>query len=134
MNGCPVINQTTAANEPDLLASTSDDHLAKSLLRLSDRLRYMGHREDTLRAIQEAVELYRQLAADCPEAYSPDLATPLNTLSVYLSDMGLWEDALQAIQEAVKIRQWLAADHPATFNPDLAMSLNNLSGRLSAMG
>src|SRR5271155_3541559 len=134
MNGCPVINQTMAANEPDLLASTSDDHLAKSLWRLSDRLRYMGRREDTLMVMQEAVELYRQLAAACPEACNPDLAMTLKTLSASLSDMGLREDALQAIREAVEIRRRLAADRPATFNPDLAQSLWTLSLRLSNMG
>src|SRR6202044_3717053 len=105
MNGCPVINQTTAANEPDLLTSTSDNHLAKSLWRLSDRLRYMGRREDALRAAQEAVELYRQLAADCPETYDQDLPQSLSDLSCHLSEMGLREDALRAIQEAVEIRR-----------------------------
>jgi hypothetical protein len=89
MNGCPVIDQTTAANEPDLLASTSDDHLGKSLWRISDRLQYMGRREDALRAMQEAVELYRRLAADCPEAYNPDLVMSLTNLS---NCLGLRED------------------------------------------
>src|SRR3984957_15456746 len=134
MNGCPPINQTTAANEPDLLASTSDDHLAKSLWRLSDRLRYMGRREETLRAMQEAVELHRQLAAVRPEAYHRHLAVSVNDLSVYLSDMGLREDALQSIQEAVEFFRPLAADHPATFNRHLALSLNNLANYLSDMG
>src|ERR1700722_1724648 len=110
LNGCPAINQTTAANVPDLLASTSDDHLAISLWRLSDRLRYMGRREDALRAMQEAVELYRQLAAVRPEVYNRDLAASVNDLSAYLSEMGLREDALQLIQEAVEFVRPLAAD------------------------
>ena len=113
----PVINQTTAANEPDLLASTSDDYLAKSLWRLSDRLRYMGRREDTLMVMQEPVELYRQLAADCPEACNPDLAVSLDNLSAFPSDR---EDALRAIQEAVEIHRRLAADRPATFTQILS--------------
>ena len=45
-----------------------DNFLAKSLWRLADHLRYMGRREDTLKAIQEAVELYQQLSAICPKA------------------------------------------------------------------
>src|ERR1700722_1128824 len=130
MNGCPVINQTTAANDPDLLASTSGDHLAGSLWRLSNHLQYMGRREDALRAMQETVEVYRQLAAVRPEAYNRNLAASVNNLSNRLSDMGLREDALQAIQETVEMRRRLAADHPATFNPDLSQSLNNLSLRL----
>jgi len=77
MNGCPVINQTTAANEPDL------NNLS---LSLSD----MGCCNDT---------------TDHPATFNPDLAWSLDNLSLCLSDMGLWEDALQAIQEAVKIYQ-----------------------------
>src|ERR1700722_16351907 len=119
------INQTTAANEPNLLASTSDDHLAKSLWRLSDRLRYMRRREDTLMAMQEAVELYRQLAADCPKAYNPDLATCLNNLSVYLSDLGLCSRTI-TIREVAEIFRRFTEDHSPTFNPNLAPPLPNL--------
>jgi tetratricopeptide (TPR) repeat protein len=70
---------------------------------------------------------YRQLAADRPAAFNPDLAMSLNNLSNRLSDLGHREDALTAIQEAVELYRKLAADRPAAFNPDLAMSLNNLS-------
>src|ERR1700722_6053074 len=134
LNGCPAINQTTAANVPDLLASTSDDHLAKSLWGLFDRLRYMGRREEALRAMEEVVELYRQLAAVRPEAYNLHLAASVNNLSIYLSNMGLREDALQSIQEAVEFFRPLAADHPATFDRYLALSLTSLSNYLSDMG
>src|ERR1700722_9315112 len=105
MNGCSVINQTTAANEPDLLASTSDDHLAESLQRLSKCLRYMSRREDTLMVMQEAVELYRQLAADSPEAYNPDLSMSFKSPNICSFDMGLRKDGVRALQEAVKIRR-----------------------------
>jgi tetratricopeptide (TPR) repeat protein len=87
----------------------------------------LGHREDALKAIEEAVQLYRQLAADRPAAFTPDLAMSLNNLSSDLSDLGRREDALKAIEEAVQLRRQLAADRPAAFTPDLAMSLNNLS-------
>ena len=66
MNGCPVINQTTAANEPDLLASTSDNHLAESLWRLSN----MGCQEDAYNAIQQAVQLYKQLTTKYPTIFN----------------------------------------------------------------
>ena len=76
----------------------------------------------------------RQLAADRPATFNPDLALNLNNLSLRLSDMGLLENALRAIQEAVEMRRQLAADYPATFNPDLANSLHNLSLCLSDVG
>lgn len=33
----------------------------------------MGHREDIFDVIEEAVQLYQQLAADCPMAFNPSL-------------------------------------------------------------
>ena len=85
-------------------------------------------------AIQGAVELYQQLAADQPATFNPALAMSLNNLSSLLSNLGHQEDALMAIQEAVKLRRQLTADQPVAFNPDLAMSLNNLSLHLSDLG
>ncbi|KAG8741262.1 hypothetical protein FRC12_015731 [Ceratobasidium sp. 428] len=42
----------------------------------------MGRREEALAAIEEAVQLCRQLAADRPAAFTPDLADSLNNLSI----------------------------------------------------
>jgi hypothetical protein len=45
-----------------------------SLNNLSNSLSALGRREDALKAIEEAVgELHRQLAADRPAAFTPDL-------------------------------------------------------------
>ncbi|KAG9086829.1 hypothetical protein FRC06_002862, partial [Ceratobasidium sp. 370] len=100
---------------------------ASASLRLSNRLEYEGRREEALRMIEEAVQLHRQLAADEPAAFTPDLAGSLNNLSNRLSNLGRPEDALTAIQEAVQLRRQLAADRPAAFTPHLALALNNLS-------
>jgi tetratricopeptide (TPR) repeat protein len=81
-----------------------------SLNNLSLRLSDLGHREDALAAIQEAVELSRKLAADRPAAFNANLATSLNNLSLRLFDLGRQEDALAAIQEAVEFHRKLAAD------------------------
>jgi hypothetical protein len=54
----------------------------------------MGHQEDALTAIQEAVELYRQLAKDRPTVHNANLASSLNNPSSSLSRR---EDALAAI-------------------------------------
>ena len=85
-------------------------------------------------AIQEAVRLHRQLMADRPAAFKPDLAHSLSDLSLCLSDLCHQEDALMAIQEAVKLYQHLAAERPAVFNSKLAKSLRILSKCQSALG
>jgi hypothetical protein len=87
-----------------------------------------------LKAILEAVDLRRQLAADRPAVFNGDLARSLTHLSFCLSHLGHRQDAFTVILEAADICQRLAVDRPATFNPDLAGSLNDLSSRLSNLG
>ena len=105
-----------------------------SLNNLSIRLADLGRREEALDAIQQAVEIYRELAGARPDAFRPDLARSLNNLSNRLADLGRREDALEAIQQAVEICRDLARARPDAFRPDLAMSLNNLSNRLADLG
>jgi hypothetical protein len=94
----------------------------------------LGRRAEALQATQEAVDLYRRLAEQHPDAFLPYLAASLNNLGLRLSEMGRRAEALQATQEAVEIRRPLAAQHPDAFLPDLAASLNNLGLWLSEMG
>ena len=101
--------------EPDAAS-----RLAGSLNNLSVRLADLGRREEALAAIQEAVAIYRELAAARPDAFRPDLASSLNNLSLRLADLGRREEALAAIQEAVAIYRELAAARPDVFRPDLA--------------
>jgi tetratricopeptide (TPR) repeat protein len=76
---------------------------ARVLNRLGFALSEMGRREEALQAAQEAVEIRRQLAAQHPDAFLPDLANSLNNLGVMLSEMGRRAEALQATQEAVEL-------------------------------
>ena len=108
--------------------------LAGSLNDVSVRLGDLGRREEALAAIQEAAEVYRELALARPDAFRPDLAMALYNLAVRLGDLGRREEALAAIQEAVTIRRELAAARPDAFRPALAGSLNNLSLRLADLG
>ncbi|MGF1456214.1 MAG: tetratricopeptide repeat protein [Alphaproteobacteria bacterium] len=108
--------------------------LAASLSNLGVRLSHLGRREAALTAEEEAVALYRRLAADTPAAFEPDLARSLSNLGIYLSALGRREAALTATQEAVAIRRRLAAANPAAFEPNLAGSLSNLGVRLSELG
>ncbi len=47
-----------------------------ALNNLGIRLSNLGRREQALQATEEAVELYRRLAAANPAAFEPDLAAP----------------------------------------------------------
>ena len=117
----------------DALDSPSTQ-LAAALNTLGNRLSNLGRREEALAASQEAVDNYRRLAADRPDAFLPDLASSLNNAGAMLSNLGRREEGLAASQEAVDIRRRLAADRPDAFLPDLAASLSNLGGDLSNRG
>ncbi len=80
----------------------------------------LGRREPALAAAEEAVALYRELAAQRPDAFRPDLARSLNNLGNMLSDLGRREPALAAAEEAVALYRELAAQRPDAFRPDLA--------------
>jgi tetratricopeptide (TPR) repeat protein len=108
------------------------DQLAKWLASLAVRLSAVGRREDALKAGQEAVDLYRELALWRPEAFS-DLAVALNNLGILQSAVGRQEEALEVAQEAVSIRRELVSSDPE-IRPFLADSLMNLANRLSDMG
>jgi len=96
---------------------------ARVLNNLGVRLSGLGRREEALQASEEAVGVFRQLAAERPGTFFPDLAGSLNNVGARLSDSGRREKALQATEEAVRIRRQLAARSPDAFLPDLATSL-----------
>ncbi|MFI1177881.1 tetratricopeptide repeat protein, partial [Streptomyces melanogenes] len=77
--------------------------LARSLNNLSVRLGDVGRREEALAAVNEAVDIWRDLARSRPDAFLPDLATCLNNLSADLGAVGRREEALAAVNEAVKV-------------------------------
>jgi hypothetical protein len=93
----------------------------------------MNH-EKGLQTLKEAVEICRQLAADRPTAFNPQLALSLGNLPLRLANVGHREDGLQAIQEAVELYRQLAAERPVEFNPNLAVSFHDLSIRLADVG
>jgi len=114
-------------------ASGSALDLARSLSNLSNRLGELGRPEEALQAIQEAVELYRPLAEQRPEALRSDLAGSLNNLSIRLAELGRPEEALQAIREAVELYRALAERWPKAFRPQLVIALGTLSRCLAEL-
>jgi len=109
----------TFPTDSEILTSISGYFYSQTLMNLSDRFVYMNRLEHALEAIRDAVDLHRQLAADSPDTFNPNLAASLNNLSLRLSNLGHRERALEVIQEAVDLRRQLAADRPDAFNPDL---------------
>ena len=57
---------------------------------------HLCRREAALGSADEAVGLYRELAAARPDAFTPDLAISLNNMANRLSDLGRREEALAA--------------------------------------
>jgi len=108
--------------------------LADSLSSLGASLRDLGEHRRALAAIEEAVALYRELAAAEPARYTPDLADSLTNLRASLRDLGEHRRALAAIEEAVALYRELAAAEPARYTPDLADSLSSVGASLSDLG
>jgi len=81
--------------------------------------------KDALPALQEAVGLYRVLAADDPD-HREDLAEALESLGrCYFFDLDRGGDALAPVQEAIGLYRVLAADDP-DHRDDLAEALELL--------
>jgi tetratricopeptide (TPR) repeat protein len=108
--------------------------LALSLNNLSLRLAAVGHREESLAAIEEAVTVYGCLASADPESYESRLALSLNNLSIGLAEAGRLGEGLATIEEAVGIFRRLASANPAAYEADLAGLLSNFSLRLREAG
>lgn len=84
-------------------------------------------------AYEEARDIYRALAAQDSETYSPDLAGTLNNLGNLLRVMRHFPPAHDAFKEALEIHRALATQDPESYGPDLATTLNNLGALLADM-
>jgi tetratricopeptide (TPR) repeat protein len=113
-------------SEPQIVARWAD--------QAQIRLAALGRPADALLPAQEAVTIYRELAAASPDPYRPDLARGLADLGVTFSALGRPADALPVEQEAVTAYRELAAASPDRYRPDLAGSLTNVAEILAAIG
>ena len=78
------------------------------------------------RGWEVALHLLRDLAAQNPAAYRPNVADTLNDLGVVYSNTGHLADAEKAFSEALTIRRDLAAQNPVAYRPSVARTLTNL--------
>jgi tetratricopeptide (TPR) repeat protein len=118
----------------ELPSGAERDTIARWSLRTGRRLWQVGRLAEALPVTEEAVEIFRELAAATPDRFRPDLAESLVRLGVRFSELGRPADALRVTEEAVEIFRELAAATPDRFRPDLAESLNNLGVMFSELG
>ena len=87
-----------------LPASTGPAVRAYWLRSLGIRLAGLGRPAEALTATEEAVSMYRELAAASPDRYRPGLARSLNNLGIWFAELGRPADATAAHDEAMKAR------------------------------
>lgn len=75
----------------------------------------LGRREAALTAAEEAVALWRELAAQRPDAFRPDLATSLAVRANCLEALDRCEDALAGNADAIATLSPAFVQHPAAF-------------------
>jgi tetratricopeptide (TPR) repeat protein len=91
---------------------------------------FLQEHNDFIRAqpiYTEALTIDRDLAAENPHTYLPDVATTLNNLAILQKDQNDYVSASSNFTEALAIRRDLAAENPRTYLPDVATTLNNLA-------
>ena len=78
------------------------------------------------RGWEVALHLLRDLAAQNPAAYRPNVADTLNDLGILYIITRRLVDAEKAFSEALTIRRDLAAQNPVAYRPSVARTLTNL--------
>lgn len=94
----------------------------------------VGRYEASLRAREDATQLYRQLAKRRPQRYWPNLAQSLDNLGDSFAALGRNDEALVARREAVGTWRTNAPVDADRFLPDLAKSLHNLGVSFRDLG
>ncbi|MFM7204932.1 MAG: tetratricopeptide repeat protein [Myxococcota bacterium] len=114
--------------------SLSSEVTAEHLLNKGIRFNALGRREEALQATQEAVVIRRQLAAQTPDAFNPDLARSLSNLGRWLSELERREEALAASREAVDILTPYLLQLPQAHGQEWLRNARSLRKRLQEAG
>ncbi len=77
--------------------------------------------------LNEALQIYRELAKENPRTYLPYVAGTLNNFALLQSDKNEFAAAEEKYEESLEIRRELAKENPRTYLPDVAGTLNNLA-------
>jgi len=119
------IGRTTRCLE---LARRSENpvQIAEALVQLGSLHREENRLKEAGEALEEALKIYRELAARNPREYLPQAAAIMNNLGRYYLRAKRMEDALGAHEEALKIYRGLAGRSPQSYLPYAALTLNSL--------
>ncbi|WP_141955784.1 P-loop NTPase family protein [Actinoallomurus bryophytorum] len=111
-----------ATAESDFARSLAADesNLAWSLAVLAESRWGARCKEQSIEALDEALEISRKLAEAIPEAYETDLARIAERLAIYLWNLDRPRDAFAVAQEATAIFTKLAAADPGRHEEELA--------------
>ena len=103
------------------------DHRArKELFALAERvgLDLLGIQK---KALEEALNIFRQLAQKTPETYLPKVAQALNNLAIIDRDQNRMDAAYRDLEEALKTFRELGQKTPDTYVSYVAQAVNNLA-------
>ncbi|GAA5024203.1 tetratricopeptide repeat protein [Kitasatospora paranensis] len=112
----------------------ADGHLVRALSSLSAVQSQLGHHEDALRTVVEAVEAQRKLLPDGGPEAAIGLVSQLNNLSIRHTEAGDYRAAFEAAAEAVALCEPIAEQYPDAYLPDLALVLGTLSSCYGDLG
>ncbi|MFB6694611.1 hypothetical protein ACFCX3_29260 [Streptomyces virginiae] len=118
----PLAVRLTAAVTRTARQRSDELGLAAPLVILGARLFEAGRPTEALTATEQAVHIYRRLAATDPTSHEPDLAASLRILGARLSEAERPTEALPTTEQAVHIYRRLAATDPTAHEPRLAAS------------
>ncbi len=121
------LNEAIAAYETLLCIYTEQSDRATVLCNLSAAYRVNQRVEESERTGQEALDLYRKLAAKTPGVYLPGVATTLNNLAVLYNDTQRPREAEQAYDEALATYRELSKIKGETYLAGVAITLINLA-------
>lgn len=101
---------------------------------LGIRLSNLGRREEALKASAEAVEIYRELAAQNRDAFLPDLARSLSSLGDVLIASGRAGESVAAYTECATLLKPYADAASGAFGDLFAANLRDLITAMRAAG
>jgi tetratricopeptide (TPR) repeat protein len=114
-------------------SSEAKANLAVALGNLGNRLGEADRWDEALAAGEEALGLFRQLAATS-DSYNDAVAVTQGNVATCLSRLGRFAEALTHVEESMEIVRRLAEADPDTYTADFARGLVNVGATLSENG
>ena len=103
----------------------SEEDRAYVLNALANNYHDLNQPQEAESCYLSAIKIHKQLAAENPERFKPDLAMSYNNAGVFYKNQGQPSKAEHFYRLAIEICEQLAKDNPERFKPDLAASYNN---------